>query len=135
MRKYSQMAKPDKDRYLSKREQQIMDLLLAHGDLSATEIEELLPDAPTNSTVRSLLTIMGEKGVTTRVKSGRSYVYRLSKPRANAARDALTGVVQRFFNGSVGNAVTALLETRKQLSEEENEAIQSLIDSSKERKQ
>jgi predicted transcriptional regulator len=129
------MAKPDKDRYLSKREQQIMDLLLAHGDLSATEIEELLPDAPTNSTVRSLLTIMGEKGVTTRVKSGRSYVYRLSKPRANAARDALTGVVQRFFNGSVGNAVTALLETRKQLSEEENEAIQSLIDSSKERKQ
>jgi predicted transcriptional regulator len=129
------MAKPDKDRYLSKREQQIMDLLLAHGDLSATEIEELLPDAPTNSTVRSLLTIMGEKGVTTRVKSCRSYVYRLSKPRANAARDALTGVVQRFFNGSVGNAVTALLETRKQLSEEENEAIQSLIDSSKERKQ
>lgn len=127
------MAKQDRNRYLSKREQQIMDLLVYRGQLSAAEIEELLPDAPTNSTVRSLLAIMGAKGITVRVKSGRSFVYRPAKPKAGAAKDALLGVIQRFFDGSIAGALTALVETKKALSEEEIEAIQQLIDSSKEK--
>jgi len=128
------MAKADRNRYLSKREQQIMDLLVIHEQLSAAEIEKLLPDAPTNSTVRSLLTIMGDKGITTHVKSGRSFVYRLTKPKTKAAKDALLGVVQRFFDGSVGSTVTALIETQKSLSDDEIEAIQRLIDASKEQR-
>jgi predicted transcriptional regulator len=127
------MPKHDRNRYLSKREQQIMDLLVTHVQLSAAEIEELLPDAPTNSTVRSLLAIMCSKYITIRVKSGRSFVYRLTKPKASAAKDALLGVIQRFFDGSVGSALTALIDTKNPLSEEEIEAIQQLIDSSKEK--
>ncbi len=110
-----------------------MDLLVAHVQLSAAEIEELLPDAPTNSTVRSLLAIMDAKGITIRVKSGRSFVYRLAKPRAAAAKDALLGVIQKFFDGSLTSALTALVDTKKPLTEEEIEVIQHLIDSSKEK--
>jgi predicted transcriptional regulator len=126
------MAKQERKTYLSKREQQIMDLLVTHERLSAADIEKLLPDAPTNSTVRSLLTIMVEKGITTRVASGRSFVYKLVKPKTAVAKDALIGVIQRFFDGSVGGTVTALIESRQHLSDEEIEAIQRLIDASKE---
>jgi predicted transcriptional regulator len=128
------MDRKDKKNYLSKREQQIMDLL-ASDDMSAAEIEQQLPDAPTNSTVRSLLAIMVEKGIITRFAQGRSFLYKAKKPKPTAAKEALISVVQRFFDGSVGSTVTALIDSGKPLTDDEIEAIQRLIDSSKENKQ
>ena len=128
------MAKLDRFRYLSKREQQIMDLLSAHEALTAAQIESLLPDAPSNSTVRSLLAIMAEKGLITFKKDGRQFLYRVAKPKGTAAKDALLGVVQRFFEGSMSSAVMTLVETGGKLTNEEIEAIQRLIDANKEQK-
>lgn len=111
-----------------------MDLLVAHDALTAAQIESLLPDAPSNSTVRSLLAIMAEKGLITFKKDGRQFLYRVAKPKAAAAKDALLGVVQRFFEGSVANAVSTLVETGGNLSDEDFEALQRLIDAKKEQK-
>jgi len=48
--------------YLSKREQQIMELVYRNGRMTAVEIQEGLPDNLANSSVRTLLTILERKG-------------------------------------------------------------------------
>ncbi|HWA83459.1 MAG TPA: BlaI/MecI/CopY family transcriptional regulator, partial [Fimbriimonadaceae bacterium] len=48
--------------YLSKREQQIMELVYQRERLTAAEAMELLPGSPSNSTVRTFLRILEEKG-------------------------------------------------------------------------
>ena len=49
--------------YLSKREQQIMELLYQGEPATANGLMALLPGEPSNSTVRTLLKILEEKGV------------------------------------------------------------------------
>ena len=47
---------------LSRRERQIMDILYRLGRANAKEVMEKLPDAPTYSTVRTILQKLLEKG-------------------------------------------------------------------------
>ncbi|RYG28433.1 BlaI/MecI/CopY family transcriptional regulator, partial [bacterium] len=53
---------------LTRREQQIMDVVYARGRAAAGEIEAELPDRPSNSTVRTLLKVLEEKGWLLRVE-------------------------------------------------------------------
>lgn len=110
----------NQDGYLSKREQQIMELAYEHGELTAVEVEGLLPGSPSNSTVRTLLRILEEKGHLSHVEEQGRYVYLPVRPRQSAARQALAGVLKTFFGGSVSDVVTALLsdETAKLTDEE-----------------
>ena len=88
-----------------------MDVLHARGEASAAAVLEALPDAPSYSAVRALLRILEEKGhVTHREEEGR-YVYRPTLSRRAASRSALARVVSTFFEGSVTQAMAALLET------------------------
>ncbi|MDR3689700.1 MAG: BlaI/MecI/CopY family transcriptional regulator, partial [Fimbriimonas sp.] len=48
--------------YLSKREQQIMEVLYAKESASANEVMEALPGSPGNATVRKQLPILEVKG-------------------------------------------------------------------------
>lgn len=90
-----------------------------------------MPDAPSNSTVRSLLTTMKSKGLVDHGKVGRKFVYRAAAPKATTARTVLAGVIQRFFGGSFANAATAFVESGNRLTPEEIEALQRLIDQSR----
>ena len=47
---------------LTDREAQIMEVVWSHGDASAEQIRDLLPDRPHDSTVRTLLRILEAKG-------------------------------------------------------------------------
>ncbi len=47
---------------LSRRERQIMDALYRLGSASASEIRDAIPSPPSNTAVRTLLTILHEKG-------------------------------------------------------------------------
>lgn len=115
--------------YLSKREQQIMEEVYRHGTVTANDLMERLPGSPSNSTVRTLLKILEEKGhLTHEDKEGR-YVYQAAQPKQHAAQNALMGLVSTFYQGSVSTAVAALLDDRSlNLSDEELDEIQSLID-------
>ena len=56
------MLKKKNDR-LSKREQQIMDIIYKEGPSSATEIHQLLPDPPSYSAVRAMLKVLIDKKI------------------------------------------------------------------------
>lgn len=119
--------------YLSKREQQIMELVYQRERLTAAEAMELLPGEPSNSTVRTLLRILEEKGSLRHVEEDGKYVYLPVRPRQAAARTALNGVVETFFKGSVSDVVAALLsEESGKLSTDELARLQQMIDKAKE---
>ena len=114
---------------LSRRERQIMDALHQRGQATAAEVQAALPDAPGYSAVRALLRILEDKGHVKHRREGIRYVYVPRAKRESARRFALKRVVSTFFQGSVTQAMAALLETADaRLSDSELRALQEMID-------
>ena len=100
---------------LTEREAEIMDRLWELGQASAEQIRVTLPDEPHDSTVRTMLRILEEKGFVTHERSGRSFVYRPVIQREMVQQKTLSNVIRRFFSGSPQDLVLRLLE-EEQLS-------------------
>jgi predicted transcriptional regulator len=95
---------------LSRREREIMDVVYRLGAPSAAEIAEHLPNPPSYSAVRAMLTILEGKGhLGHDVAQGR-YRYKPTVSRETARRQALRDLVTNFFQGSRKQALVALLE-------------------------
>jgi predicted transcriptional regulator len=119
--------------YLSKREQQIMELAYEHGRLTTSLVTAHLPGSPASSTVRTLLKILEEKGHLRHIEEDGKYVYLPVRPHQSAARHALAKVVQTFFKGSVSDVVATLLtESDTKLTDQEIVRLQELIRQSRE---
>ena len=120
------------EHHLSRRERQIMDVLHTKASATVAEVHAALPDAPSYSAVRALLRILEEKGHVRHRPEGARYVYQPRTSRATASRFALKRLVSTFFQGSVTQAMAALLETADtQLSEAELAHLQQIIDQTK----
>ena len=94
---------------LSRRERQIMDVLHRRGRATAAEITAELDDPPTNTTVRTLLRILGDKGHVRFARDGKTYVYSPAAARDEAGASMISHVVRTFFGGSPAKAMAALL--------------------------
>jgi predicted transcriptional regulator len=104
---------------LSRREREILDVLFAVGEeASAEDIRARLSDPPSYSAVRAMLVKLEAKGAIRHKEKGLRYVYSPTMPRRTARRSALKRMVDVFFEGSKGQAVTALLD-EEQWSQEE----------------
>jgi predicted transcriptional regulator len=95
---------------LSRRERQIMDILIARGRASASEVQAAMADAPGYSAVRATLRIMEEKGHIRHEQQGPSYVYVPKIAPERAKRSALRHMLDTFFNGSPEQVMAALLD-------------------------
>src|SRR5512140_1960274 len=114
---------------LSRRERQIMDILYRAGEATASQILAELPEAPSNSSMRTILRILEEKGHIDHVREGMSYVYKPRVNREKARRSALNHLVSTFFDGSPEAVVSTLLdEQSRKLSDEDLDALATLID-------
>lgn len=113
---------------LSRRERQIMEIIYRRGRATAVEVHGDLPDPPSKTAVRTLLRILEEKGHLKHNQEGPAFVYTPSRPREQAARTALSRLLDTFFEGSLEKAVAALLgESRRQISAEELDRLAELI--------
>ena len=116
------------EQHFSRRERQIMDVLHNQESATAAEIRAALPDAPGYSAVRALLRILEEKGHVKHKQDGPRYVYVPCVSREHASRSALKRLVTTFFQGSVTQAMAALLETADaRLSEAELDKLRQMI--------
>jgi predicted transcriptional regulator len=116
------------EQHLSRRERQIMDVLHSRREATAAEVLEALPDPPSYSAVRALLRILEEKDHVRHRRQGARYVYVPRLSRETASRSALKRVVSTFFQGSIAQTVSALLETADtRLSGEELNKLQHVI--------
>lgn len=117
---------------LSRRERQIMDRIYTRGRATAEEIRDDLPDDVSNSSVRTLLSILETKGLLRHEVEGKRFVYLPVIPVHEAGTEALQGVLATFFNNSASNAVAALIQSSDgRLSEEEYARLAALIEAAR----
>ena len=113
---------------LSRRERQIIDILYRRGRATAAEVMEDLPADTTYSTVRTQLRVLEDKGHVRHDQDGQRYVYSPAVPRGTVRRSALKHLVETFYEGSVEQAVAALLGGEgSRLTDEELDRIEDLI--------
>lgn len=106
----------------------MMDIIYARGEATAAEINAGLPDPPSYSATRTLLRILEEKGHLTHREVGPRYVYLPTQSLLEASRSALRRVVETFFEGSLANAVAALVDNEGgKLSLEELKQIEGIV--------
>src|SRR5262245_64630294 len=122
------MATSPRDRALTRRERQIMDILYRRGRATAADVMNDLSGEPNYSTVRTQLRVLEDKGQVTHEEEGLRYVYSPAVPRRTARKSALRHVVDTFFDGSVEQVVGALLGGEgARLSEEELARIADMV--------
>jgi predicted transcriptional regulator len=112
---------------LSRRETQIMDVIFQLGEATAADIVERLPDPPSYSSIRALLTILEEKGHLTHRREGARYIYNPTLSADKAKQSALSHLVKTFFSGSPQQVVATLLST-SDLSPEDLDELAKLIE-------
>jgi predicted transcriptional regulator len=121
------MTKPSTATF-TRREREIMDILYRRERATAAEVLEDMTNAPTYSAVRALLRILEDEGHIKHVQDGPRYIYLPAVARNDARKSALSHVVATFFDGSVEDAVVALVESsRAKLSKEELDRLSQLI--------
>lgn len=117
---------------LTKRERQIMDLLYRLGRATASEIRESLAGQPSDSTVRTQLRVLEEKGHVRHEEHGLRFIYMPTVPRHTARKSALNHLVDTFFDGSHAKVVTTLLGSdSSRLSDDELDRIAEMIESAR----
>lgn len=109
---------------LTDREAEIMDQLWELEIATAEQIRALLPGDPHDSTVRTLLRILEEKGFVSHERDGRSFVYRPVIRREKVQRKTLGNVIRQFFSGSPQDLVLRLIEDEQLTAADLKELMQ-----------
>ncbi|MHC5543442.1 BlaI/MecI/CopY family transcriptional regulator [Singulisphaera rosea] len=110
---------------LTEREAQLMDVLWRLGDVTAEQVRDALPDEPHDSTVRTLLRSLENKGYVEHDDRGKAYTYRAAISRTKVQRSAVRNVLSRFFGGSAEDLVLRLIEDERITPEQLDEIRQS----------
>jgi predicted transcriptional regulator len=108
MRKHSEISRAG----LSALELQLMEILWKRGSGTAEQIREALPPQQElkDSTVRTILRRLEEKGYVTHRLEGKAYVYsEVDKPH-NVAVRAVRQILDRFCNGSLEQLLVGMVE-------------------------
>jgi len=113
---------------LSAREREVMDVVYRLREVTTADVERELADPPSNATVRSILRTLEEKGWLTHRRDGVRYVYRPVESRERTRRLAVKHLVRTFFDGSVADAVAALVGRGDVLDEREQERLRELLE-------
>jgi BlaI family penicillinase repressor len=102
-------------------EQLVMDYVWTHGPSSSEACREALASSRPmkDSTIRTVLRRLEEKGYLTHEIEGRTFIYKASDARQNVAVRAVRGIIDRFCGGSAEALVLGMVENavldRKQL--------------------
>lgn len=102
-------------------EQAVMDFIWSRGTVTAESCREALASSRPmkDSTIRTVLRRLEEKGYLTHAVEGRTFVYRPSQARQNVAVRAVKNIIDRFCGGSAEELVLGMVDNdvldRKQL--------------------
>ena len=114
---------------LSRREQEVLDIVYAHGHATAAEVRDTMRHPPTDAAVRTTLRILVAKGHLRIEQDGPRYDYWPTVPADAARRSELQHVLRTFFGGSAESALTTLLDIQRGgLDDETRRRMKRLID-------
>jgi BlaI family transcriptional regulator, penicillinase repressor len=92
-------------------ERDVMQLVWARGPITAEVVREQLPRRLKESTVRTVLRRLEEKGYVGHTVEGRTYVYQATEARGRVAARAVQRIVDWFCNGSVDEVLVGMVDT------------------------
>jgi BlaI family penicillinase repressor len=92
-------------------EREVMQLIWANGSLTAEFVRERLARRLKESTVRTVLRRLEEKGYVNHAVEGRTYVYQATHPRGKVAAKAVQRIVDLFCNGSVEEVLVGMVDS------------------------
>ena len=125
-----------KSQKLSKREQEVMDILYATNQADVATVQTKLAHKPTYSATRMLLQRLEKKGYITFTMQGAKYIYTPAEAKQNAFQKAWASLVNIFFAGSSSAAFSTLFDvSEKQLSDEELDELEQLISKARKNRQ
>jgi predicted transcriptional regulator len=114
---------------LSRREQEILDIVYGREHATAAEVREAMHDAPTDAAVRTTLRILVAKGHLRIEQDGPRYDYWPTVPPDTARRTELQHVLRTFFGGSTETALATLLDLQSgELDDDARKRLKRLID-------
>jgi predicted transcriptional regulator len=132
---YNDMGQSEPE-YLSRRFQEIMDVAYRQGTVTAADLERHLAGNPSNSTVRTQLRVLVERGQLIRFEKDGQTTYRPARPKQNAAVAAMTRFLNTFVDGSAEKALGTLLTAKDaDLSDEDLARLQLVIEAARKEKQ
>lgn len=114
-------TKPARLKNLGEVEQSVMDFIWTHGPSTSEACREALASSRPmkDSTIRTVLRRLEEKGYLTHEIDGRTFVYKASDAKRNVAVRAVKGIIDRFCGGSAEQLLLGMVDNaildRKQL--------------------
>jgi BlaI family penicillinase repressor len=96
---------------LSNLEREVMQLIWAGGPLTAEFVRERLGRRLKESTVRTVLRRLEEKGYVSHTVDGRTYVYQATHPRGKVAAKAVQRIIDLLCNGSVEEVLVGMVDS------------------------
>ncbi|WP_441300047.1 BlaI/MecI/CopY family transcriptional regulator [Bradyrhizobium sp.] len=91
-----------------------MQLIWANDHLTADAVRELLGERSArrlkDSTVRTVLRRLEQKGFVAHAVDGRTFVYRATEPRGRVAAKAVKHIVDWFCNGSLDEVLVGMVD-------------------------
>jgi len=91
-------------------EREVMQLVWANAPVTAEAVRERLERRLKESTVRTVLRRLEDKGYVTHTVEGRTYVYRAAAPRGRVAAKAVQRIVDWFCNGSIEEVLVGMVD-------------------------
>ena len=97
---------------LGELEREVMEIVWRHGPCNAEQVRERLGRPLRESTVRTVLRRIEDKGFVTHTVENRTYVYRAAEARQRVAARAVKGIVDWFCNGSMEELLTGMVDAQ-----------------------
>ena len=103
-----------KHKGLTQLEQLVMDFVWSHPGCTAESCREGLEDERVlkDSTIRTILRHLEEKGYLSHTVEGRTFIYRAADTPRNVAAQAVVQLVDRFCGGSVEDLIVGLVDNQ-----------------------
>ncbi len=92
-------------------EREVMQLVWDAGAVTAEEVRLRLSRPLKESTVRTVLRRLEEKGYASHTLDGRTFIYHPTEPRARVAAKAVQQIVNWFCNGSVEEVLVGMVDS------------------------
>jgi len=107
-------AKPIRLKNLGELEQLVMDYVWTNGPCTSEACREALASMRPmkESTIRTVLRRIEEKGYVTHAVEGRTFIYRAAELRENVAVRAVKHIIDRFCGGSAEALVLGLVDNQ-----------------------
>jgi BlaI family transcriptional regulator, penicillinase repressor len=97
---------------LGELEQAVMQLIWVGRPMTAEAVREQLPRRLKESTVRTVLRRLEEKGYVTHTVDRRTYVFQATEARGRVAAKAVRRIVDRFCDGSVEEVLVGMIDAK-----------------------